>query len=62
MRRSTALRQEQDMSSRPTVESERLARLDTAIATIQQTLDVQFKRMAAIQAELDHLSAKNRST
>jgi hypothetical protein len=32
-----------------------LQRLDTALPEIHQTLDVQFKRIAAIQAELDQL-------
>lgn len=40
--------------------SDRLESLETAVAAIQQTLDVQFKRMAAIQAQLDHLIAKGR--
>jgi hypothetical protein len=38
---------------------DRLARLEAAVASIQHTLEVQFKRMAAMQAELDRLAAKN---
>jgi hypothetical protein len=40
---------------------DRLASLEAAVTSIHQTLDVQFKRMAAMQAELDHLAAKNRN-
>lgn len=39
----------------------RLERVEAALETIQQTLDVQFKRMAAMQAEIDLLRAKRRS-
>jgi hypothetical protein len=42
-------------------ETIRLARLEAAVEAIQQTLDVQFKRIAAIQAQLDHLAARSRS-
>jgi hypothetical protein len=47
------------LHSEPT--PERLARLEAAVASIQQTLEVQFKRMAAMQAELDHLAAQRRN-
>jgi hypothetical protein len=40
----------------------RLERIDAAIETIQHTLDVQFKRIAAMQAEIDLLRAKRRSS
>ena len=40
----------------------RLDRIEAAIEAIQQTLEVQFKRIAAIQAELDLLQAKRRSS
>jgi hypothetical protein len=39
-------------------ESDRLARVEAAILDIRTTLDVQFKRIAAVQAQLDHLAAK----
>jgi hypothetical protein len=38
---------------------DRLAALETAIAAIQQTLDVQFARMAQMQAQIDRLIAKH---
>jgi hypothetical protein len=40
----------------------RLERVEAALEAIQQTLDVQFKRMAAMQAEIDLLRAKRRSS
>jgi hypothetical protein len=40
----------------------RLERVEAALESIQQTLDVQFKRMAAMQAEIDLLRAKRRSS
>jgi len=40
----------------------RQARLEAAIESIQQTLAVQFKRMAALQAEVDLLKAKQRAS
>jgi len=39
---------------------DRLSHLEAAVAAMQQTLDVQFKRIAAMQAELDRLTAKDR--
>lgn len=39
---------------------DRVAKLEAAIAAIQSTLDIQFKRIAAMQAELDHLTARRR--
>ena len=36
---------------------DRLAHMEGLIDTMQQTLDVQFKRIAALQAELDLLRA-----
>lgn len=38
--------------------SERLAALEAAVADIQRTLEIQFQRIATMQAELDHLRAK----
>jgi hypothetical protein len=40
----------------------RLDRIEAALESVQQTLDVQFKRMAAMQAEIDLLRAKRRSS
>jgi uncharacterized coiled-coil protein SlyX len=36
----------------------RLAALESAIKELRQTLDVQFKRITAIQAHLDHVSSR----
>ena len=36
----------------------RVAALERVCGEMHQTLDVQFKRIAAIQAQLDHLAAK----
>jgi hypothetical protein len=60
MRTSSALRHTPsgDGPPRPTPQSDRFAALETAVTSIQRTLDVQFQRIAAIQAELDHLTAK----
>ena len=41
--------------------SERLADLEAAVANIQHSLDVQFKRIASVQAELDQIAARNRT-
>ena len=41
--------------------TDRLERVENILLTIQQTLDVQFKRIAAIQAELDHLRARSQT-
>jgi hypothetical protein len=58
---SRALRREPlgDGSSRHS-KPDRLADLEAAVAAIHQTLDVQFKRMAAIQSELDVLAGEIR--
>jgi hypothetical protein len=37
---------------------DRLARIEAALDEMRITLDVQFKRIAAVQAQLDHLAAK----
>jgi hypothetical protein len=50
-----------DRPPRSTSQPDRLTTLEAAIAEIQQTLDVQFKRMASMQAEIDHLTAKSRN-
>jgi hypothetical protein len=36
----------------------RVAALESALDEMRTALDVQFKRIAAIQAHLDHISAK----
>ena len=41
---------------------DRFARMEAAIDEIQRTLDVQSKRMAAMQAQLDHLTARRDGT
>ena len=41
--------------------SDRLATLEAAVAAIQQALDVQFARMAQMQAQIDLLTAKDRA-
>ena len=38
----------------------RLDRIEAALELVQQTLDVQFRRMADMQAELDLMKAKRR--
>jgi hypothetical protein len=40
----------------------RLDRMEAALESIQETLDVQFMRLAAMQAEIDLLRAKRRSS
>jgi hypothetical protein len=35
---------------------ERVTSLEGTVAAMQQTLDVQFKRIAAMQAAIDHLT------
>jgi hypothetical protein len=42
-------------------EPDRSARIDAVPEEIRRTLDVQVKRIAAIQAQLDHLSARSNS-
>jgi hypothetical protein len=44
-------------SPRPSSQPERLGRLEAAVTLIQHTLDVQFKRIADLQAEMDRLKA-----
>ena len=39
-------------------DTDRLAGIDTALEEIKHILDVQFRRMAAMQAQLDRLSAR----
>ena len=38
-------------------DTDRLGRIEAILETIQQTLDVQFKRIASLQAEVDLLKA-----
>jgi hypothetical protein len=45
----------------PATEAQRIERLEKVIEAMQQALDTQFKRIAAIQAELDHVKAKQLS-
>jgi hypothetical protein len=40
----------------------RLDRIEATIESIQQSLDVQFNRIAAMQAEIELLRAKRRSS
>jgi hypothetical protein len=40
-------------------QQDRLAQLEAAVERIEQTLDVQFTRIAAIQADLDLLKASS---
>jgi hypothetical protein len=47
-------------AARAAPSSGRLTNLEAAVKVIQQTLEIQFVRMAAMQAELDHLAAKKR--
>jgi len=42
----------------PATDAQRIERLETVIEEMQQALDTQFKRIAAIQAELDHVKSK----
>jgi hypothetical protein len=60
---SPALRREAASggASRSAPQTDRLAHLEATVASIQRTLDVQFKRMAAIQAELDVLAGEVRA-
>ena len=44
----------------PDNQSDAVARLEAAIRQIQETLDVQFKRMAAMQAEIDLMRMKQK--
>jgi hypothetical protein len=56
-------RPERDVSptrSRPRLD--RFARLEATLALSQHTLDVQFKRMANMKAELDLLKVSNQTT
>jgi hypothetical protein len=56
---SSALRREPgDGPPKHGTQPDRLAALEATVAAMEQTLDVQFKRMAAMQAEIDHLTAK----
>jgi hypothetical protein len=48
-----------DGSLRSDASSDRLEQLEVAVGLIQQTLDVQFKRIAEMQAEIDRISARS---
>ena len=37
---------------------DRLSAAETAIRDMQELIDLQFKRIAAIQAQLDHIAAR----
>ena len=41
-------------------QSDRLEELEVAVAVMQKTLDIQFARMAQMQAQIDRLTAKDR--
>jgi hypothetical protein len=41
----------------PATDAQRIERLEKVIEAMQHALDTQFKRIAAIQAELDHVKA-----
>jgi hypothetical protein len=45
-------------SRRRDLPADRLAEVEATITAIQQTLDVQFRRIAEMQAEIDRLKAK----
>jgi hypothetical protein len=48
-----------DARGMPSVDlARRLGVLEESFADMKRTLDVHFQRMAAIQAQLDHLAAK----
>jgi hypothetical protein len=49
-----------DGSPRPGPKNDRLGNLEAAVVTIQQALDVQFIRMAQMQAQIDLFVAKDR--
>jgi hypothetical protein len=42
----------------PATDAQRIGHLEHAIETMQQALDIQFRRIAEMQAELDHVKAK----
>jgi hypothetical protein len=42
--------------------AERIERIEAALESTQLTLDVQFKRIAAMLAEIDLMRAKQRSS
>ena len=42
------------------IHPDRLASIEAAINEVRRTLDIQFQRMAAMQAEIDLLRAKKR--
>jgi hypothetical protein len=41
--------------------AQRLDRVESLLREIQQTIDINAKRLNALQAQLDHLSARSRS-
>jgi len=43
----------------PATDAQRIERLERVIEAMQQALDTQFKRIAAIQAELDQVKANH---
>ena len=44
----------------PTV-GQRLARIEATMIEVQRTLEIQFQRIAAMQAQVDHLAARKNS-
>ena len=53
---------ESDGDEVPKPPASRLDRIEAKLEAMQQTLDVQFTRMAAMQAEFDLMKAKQRSS
>ena len=53
---------EGDSGEGPASRMSRLDRIEAKLEAMQQTLDVQFTRMAALQAEVDLMKAKPRSS
>ena len=45
-------------NGKPHSDSERIARIEALIESLQQTLDIQLRRTAAMQVELDRINAK----
>lgn len=41
-------------------DNRRLSRIESDLQQVQQTVDANIKRIAALQAQLDHLAAKIR--
>ena len=46
------------VATTPTLE-DRVSHIEVVLIEVRRTLDVQFQRIAAIQAQLDHLTARS---